>query len=37
VFLLILLAIEGKANECPEDFLMLYNGQEEGDFVIFNK
>ena len=25
--------IIGKANECPEDFLRLYNGQEEGDFV----
>lgn len=25
--------IVGKANECPEDFLRLYNGQEEGDFV----
>lgn len=24
--------IVGKANECPEDFLRLYNGQEEGDF-----
>lgn len=23
--------IVGKANECPEDFLRLYNGQEEGD------
>jgi len=22
-----------KANECPEDFLMLYNGQKIGEFV----
>lgn len=28
--------IVGKANECPEDFLRLYNGQEEGDFVKEN-
>ena len=25
--------IDGKANECPEDFLILYTGQEEGDIV----
>lgn len=25
--------IIGKANECPEDFLRLYTGQEEGNFV----
>jgi hypothetical protein len=24
---------EGKANECPEDFLRLYNGQKVGDLV----
>lgn len=25
--------IEGKENECPEDFLRLYNGQKVGDLV----
>lgn len=25
--------IVGKANECPEDFLRIYNGQEIGDEV----
>ena len=25
--------IIGKANECPEDFLRLYNCQKEGDVV----
>jgi hypothetical protein len=26
--------IAGKANECPEDFLRLYNGQKEGDVYV---
>lgn len=26
--------IVGKANECPEDFLRLYNGQEEGEVYV---